>query len=94
MKLELTEQQARFIKTLLQDEVDNEEIAEERLYELKVYLGDKKGQEMYDKIYSVLNDTLNIFNEFEYINTENGYDMGLAQIIQDDIFEHIIEEEN
>lgn len=92
MKIELTEAEARLIKTLVRDELENEELEEERLYELQAYLGDDKGEEMHEKIYSLLKDTLSKFEEYSIIDTSNGYDMGLAQIVDNDIFEQIIED--
>ena len=91
MKIELTTQQARLIKTLLRDELENEELEEERLYELQAYLGDDKGEEMHEKIYSLLKDTLSKFEAYSAIDSSHGYDMGLAQIIDDEIFKQIIE---
>lgn len=92
MKIELTEAEARLIKTLLRDELENEELEEERLYELQAYLGDDKGEEMHEKIYSLLKDTLSKFEKYSAIDTSNGYDMGLAQIVDNNIFEQIIED--
>jgi len=92
MKIELTEAEARLIKTLVRDELENEELEEERLYELQAYLGDDKGEEMHEKIYSLLKDILNKFEEYAVIDSSHGYDMGLAQIIDNDIFKQIIED--
>ena len=93
MIIELTEAEARLIKTLVRDEFENEELEEERLYELQTYLGDEKGEEIHEKIYSLLKDILNKFEEYSVIDSSHGYDMGLAQIIDNNIFEQIIEEE-
>lgn len=92
MIFELTEAEARLIKTLVRDELENEELEEERLCELQAYLGDENGEEMHEKIYSLLKDILNKFEEYSAIDTRNGYDMGLAQIIDNNIFEQIIED--
>ena len=92
MKIELTTQQARLIKTLLRDELENEELEEERLCELQAYLGDEKGEEIHEKIYLLLKDILNKFEEYSVIDSSHGYDMGLAQIIDNDIFKQIIED--
>lgn len=92
MIIELTNAEARLIKTLLRDEFENEELEEERLYELQAYLGDEKGEEIHEKIYSLLKDILNKFEEYSVIDSSHGYDMGLAQIIDNDIFEQIIED--
>lgn len=92
MIIELTEAEARLIKTLVRDEFENEELEEERLYELQTYLGDEKGEEIHEKIYSLLKDILNKFEEYSVIDSSHGYDMGLAQIIDNDIFKQIIED--
>ena len=91
MKIELTTQQARLIKTLLRDELENEELEEERLSELQAYLGDDKGEEMHEKIYNLIKDIFNKFNNYSVIDSSHGYDMGLAQIIDNDIFKQIVE---
>lgn len=92
MTFELTEAEARLIKTLVRDELENEELEEERLYELQAYLGDDKGEEMHEKIYSLLKDTLSKFEAYSVIDTSNGYDMGLAQIVESEIFKYISED--
>jgi len=92
MKIELTNAEARLIKTLVRDELENEEFEEERLCELQAYLGDEKGEEIHEKIYSLLKDILNKFEEYAVIDSSHGYDMGLAQIIDNDIFKQIIED--
>lgn len=92
MTFELKETEARLIKTLVRDELENEELKEERLYELQAYLGDDKGEEIHEKIYSSLKDILNKFEEYAVIDSSHGYDMGLAQIIDNNIFEQIIED--
>lgn len=92
MKIKLTEAEARLIKTLIRDELENEELEEERLYELQAYLGDDKGEEIHEKIYSLLKEIFNKFNDYSVIDTSNGYDMGLAQIVDKNIFEQIIED--
>ena len=93
MKIKLTEAEARIIKTLVRDELANDALEEDRLYELQAYLEDDKGEEMHEKIYSLLKDILNKFEEYSAIDSSHGYDMGLAQIVDNDIFEQIIEEE-
>ena len=92
MKIELTNAEARLIKTLLQNEVTDDELEEERLSELQAYLGDDKGEKMHEKIYSLLKDTLSKFEAYSAIDSSHGYDMGLAQIIDNDIFKQIIED--
>ena len=92
MKIELTEAEARLIKTLIRDELENEDLEIERLCELQMRLGEDKDEEIHEKIYSSLKDILNKFEEYSAIDSSHGYDMGLAQIVDNDIFEQIIED--
>ena len=93
MIIELTNAEARLIKTLLQNEITDDELEAERRDELVYYLGKKKGKEIHRKIYTTLSDTIAKLSDAENIKEDHGYDMGLAQIIDNDIFEQIIEEE-
>ena len=92
MKIELTEAEARLIKTLIREELENEDLEIERLCELQMRLGEDKGEEIHEKIYSSLKDILNKFEEYSAIDSSHGYDMGLAQIVDNNIFEQIIED--
>lgn len=92
MILELTEAEARLIKTLLQNEITNDELEAERRDELVYYLGKKKGEEIYRKLYTTLSDTIAKLSDAENIKEDHGYDMGLAQIIDSDIFKYISED--
>lgn len=92
MKIELTEAEARLIKTLLQNEITDDELEAERRDELVYYLGKKKGEEIHRKLYTTLSDTIAKLSDAENIKEDRGYDMGLAQIIDNDIFKQIIED--
>ena len=90
MKIELTEAEARLIKTVLQGEYDYGDLEGESIFELQTYLGEEKGEEMYEKINSLFRDTLSKFEKVECIDRSNGYDMGIAQIVDNNIFEQIM----
>lgn len=92
MKIELTNAEARLIKTLLQNEVTDDELEAERRNELVYYLGKKKGEEIHRKLYTTLSDTIAKLSDAENIKEDHGYDMGLAQIVDNDIFKQIIED--
>ena len=92
MTFELTNAEARLIKTLLQNEITNDELEAERRDELVYYLGKKKGEEIHRKLYTTLSDTIAKLSDAENIKEDHGYDMGLAQIVDNDIFEQIIED--
>ena len=90
MKIELTEAEARLIKTVLQGEYDYGDLEGESIFELQAYLGDEKGEEMYERINSLFRNTLSKFEKVPCIDRSNGYDMGIAQIVDNNIFEQII----
>ena len=90
MKTELTEAEARLIKTVLQGEYDYGDLEGESIFELQAYLGDDKGEKMYKKINSLFRNTLSKFEKVPCIDRSNGYDMGIAQIVDNNIFEQII----
>ena len=92
MILELTEAEARLIKTLLQNEITDDDLKKERREEYAYYLGKKKGEEIHRKLYTTLSDTIAKLSDAENIQEDHGYDMGLAQIIDNNIFEQIIED--
>lgn len=92
MIIELTNAEARLIKTLLQNEITNDELEAERRDELVYYLGKKKGEEIHRKLYTTLSDTIAKLSDAENIKEDHGYDMGLAQIVDNNIFEQIIED--
>ena len=92
MIIELTNAEARLIKTLLQNEITDDELEAERRDELVYYLGKKKGEEIHRKLYTTLSDTIAKLSDTENIQEDHGYDMGLAQIIDNDIFKQIIED--
>ena len=84
--------EARLIKTLLQNEITDDELEAERRDGLVYYLGKKKGEEIHRKLYTTLSDTIAKLSDAENIKEDHGYDMGLAQIIDNDIFKQIIED--
>lgn len=90
MKIELTEAEARLIKTVLQGEYDYGDLEGESIFELQAYLGNEKGEEMYEKINSLFRNTLSKFEKVPCIDRSNGYNMGVAQIVDNNIFEQII----
>jgi hypothetical protein len=92
MILELTEAEARLIKTLLQNEIMNDELKLERRDELVYHLGKKKGEEIHRKLYNTLLTTIANLFDVENIKEDHGYDMGLAQIIESEIFKYISED--
>ncbi len=92
MIIELTNAEARLIKTLLQNEITDDELEAERRDGLVYYLGKKKGEEIHRKLYTTLSDTIAKLSDAENIKEDHGYDMGLAQIVDNDIFEQIIED--
>ena len=92
MILELTNAEARLIKTLLQNEITNDELEAERRDELVYYLGKKKGEEIHRKLYTTLSDTIAKLSDIKNIQEDHGYDMGLAQIIDNEIFKQIVED--
>ena len=92
MIIELTNAEARLIKTLLQNEVTDDELEAERRDELVYYLGKKKGEEIHRKLYTTLSDTIAKLSDIKNIQEDHGYDMGLAQIVDNDIFGQIIED--
>ena len=92
MIIELTNAEARLIKTLLQNEITTDELEAERRDELVYYLGKKKGEEIHRKLYTTLSDTIAKLSDAENIKEDHGYDMGLAQIVDNNIFEQIIED--
>ena len=92
MKIELTNAEARLIKTLLQNEITDDELEAERRDGLVYYLGKKKGEEIHRKLYTTLSDTIAKLSDIKNIQEDHGYDMGLAQIIDNDIFGQIIED--
>jgi len=92
MIIELTNAEARLIKTLLQNEITDDELEAERRDEFVYYLGKKKGEEIHRKLYTTLSDTIAKLSNAENIKEDHGYDMGLAQIVDNDIFKQIIED--
>ena len=92
MIMELTNAEARLIKTLLQNEITDDDLKKERREEYAYYLGKKKGEEIHRKLYTTLSDTIAKLSDAENIKEDHGYDMGLAQIVDNDIFEQIIED--
>ena len=92
MIIELTNAEARLIKTLLQNEITDDELEAERRDGLVYYLGKKKGEEIHRKLYTTLSDTIAKLSDIKNIQEDHGYDVGLAQIIDNDIFKQIIED--
>ena len=92
MKIELTTQQARLIKTLIQNEITDDDLKKERKEEYLYYLGKTKGEQVHGELYHTLKSIILELDEVENIKEDHGYDMGLAQIIDNDIFEQVIED--
>jgi hypothetical protein len=92
MKIELTTQQARLIKTLLQNEITDDDLKKERKEEYVYYLGKAKGEQVHGQLYHTLKSIISELDEVENIQEAHGYTMGLAQIVHNDIFKQIIED--
>ena len=92
MKLELSKQEAEMIKLLLQIELSNDDMKREHKEDLIYHLGKNKGKEVHKKIYETMRTTLNRLIDVPEIDESHGFTLGIAKVMDDNIFEHIIEE--
>ena len=67
MKIELTEAEARLIKTLLQNEITDDELKTKRRDGLVYYLDKKKSEKIHRKLYTTLSDTIAKLSDAENI---------------------------
>lgn len=92
MKLEISSQEAKLIKFLLQCELSNDDMKREHKEDLMYYLGENKGKQVHKKVYDTMRMTLEKLSDVADIDESHGFTLGIAQMIEDDIFKHIVEE--
>jgi len=92
MLIEINEAQAKLVKEALLSFIGDKDLWEERLDELDSFLGEEKAKEAIGNIFTNIGTVLEKFKDVEKVDETYGYDMGLAQIFQDDIYKHITDE--
>ena len=92
MKIELSKQEAEMIKLLLQIELSNDDMKREHKEDLIYYLGESKGKEVHKKIYDTMRVSLKRLSDVADIDESHGFTLGIAHIVDDKVFEHIVEE--
>ena len=92
MHIEINEAQAKIVKEALLSFIGDKDLWEERLDELDSLLGEEKAKEAIGNIFTNISTVLEKFTDVEKVDETYGYDMGLAQIFQDDIYKHITDE--
>lgn len=92
MLIEINEAQAKLVKEALLSFIQDEDLWKERLDELDSFLGEEKAKEAMGNIFSNIATVLEKFIDVEEVDETYGYDMGLAQIFQEDIYKHITDE--
>ena len=92
MLIEINESQAKLVKEALLSFIQDKDLWQERLEELENYLGEENAKEAIGNIFSNIDTVLDKFTDVEKIDETYGYDMGLAQIFQEDICKHITDE--
>ena len=92
MLIEINEAQAKLVKEALLSFIQDKDLWQERLEELENYLGEENAKEAIGNIFTNISTVLEKFTDVEKVDETYGYDMGLAQIFQDDIYKHITDE--
>ena len=92
MLIEINETQAKLVKEALLSFIEDKDLWEERLDELDSFLGEEKAKEAIGNIFTNIGTVLEKFTDVEKVDETYGYNMGLAQIFQDDIYKHITDE--
>lgn len=92
MLIEINEAQAKLVKETLLSFIGDKDLWEERLDELDSFLGEEKAKEAIGNIFTNIGTVLEKFTDVEKVDETYGYNMGLAQIFQDDIYKHITDE--
>ena len=92
MLIEINEAQAKLVKEALLSFIEDKDLWEERLDELDSFLGEEKAKEAIGNIFTNIGTVLEKFTDVEKVDETYGYNMGLAQIFQDDIYKHITDE--
>ena len=92
MLIEINEAQAKLVKESLLSFIEDKDLWEERLDELDSFLGEEKAKEAIGNIFTNIGTVLEKFTDVEKVDETYGYNMGLAQIFQDDIYKHITDE--
>ena len=92
MLIEINEAQAKLVKEALLSFIGDKDLWEERLDELDSFLGEEKAKKAIGNIFSNIATVLEKFTDVEKVDETYGYNMGLAQIFQEDIYKHITDE--
>ena len=92
MKIELSKQEAGLIKLLLEIELSNDDMKREHKEDLIYYLGKNKGKEVHKKIYETMRTTLDRLIDVPAIDESHGFTLGIANIVDENIFKHKLEE--
>ena len=92
MKIELSKEEAGLIKILLQGELSDDDMKREHKEDLIYHLGKNKGKEVHKKIYDTMRTTLNRLIDVPEIDESHGFTLGIAKLMDENIFKHIIEE--
>jgi hypothetical protein len=92
MKIELSKEEAGLIKILLQGELSDDDMKREHKEDLIYHLGKNKGKEVHKKIYDTMRASLKRLSDVADIDESHGFTLGIAHIVDDKVFEHIVEE--